>query len=316
MGFLNLIGYKLGTIGIYATAVIVLAALAFVGSVLGRRVWKAAGELVYPVRRTTLSSPTDYGAVHAEPVSFKSRDGLTLRGWFSPAPGPAKGTIVCSHGYAGDCLPDLIYAPMFYDAGYNVLFFDYRGHGASEGKFTSLVYFERGDLLCALQYLRSRGIERVGLIGFSMGGAITLSTAPLCPMVIGAISDSTFGELNRIIRAVAEERGTSPAIAALLGYLVEAAASLRLHANLFAADPIRHIAKISPCPVLIMHGQADEAVPVSEAFRLYRAAREPKELWIVPGAHHRRIEDIARQEYRRRVIEFFDRAFVQSSSPG
>ncbi len=253
--------------------------------------------------------------MNAEPVAFMSQDGLTLRGWFSAAPVPVKGTIVCSHGYAGDCSPDLIYAPLFNRAGYNVMLFDYRGHGASEGKFTSLVYYERGDLLCALEYLRSRGIERVGLIGFSMGGAITLATAPLSPMVVGAVSDCTFGELNRIIRAVAEERGAPRVIAALLGYLVEMAAGVRLHANLFSADPIRHVAEISPRPVLIMHGEADEAIPVSEAFRLYGTAREPKELWTVPGARHRRIEDVAPEEYRRRVIEFFDRAFAQDSSP-
>lgn len=304
----------MGIIGIYATALILLGALAFAAVVLGRRVWKAAGELVYPTRRHATFTPADYGAMDAEPVSFMSQDGLTLRGWFLPAPGPVKGTIICSHGYAGECSPDLIYAPMFNRAGYHVMLFDYRGHGASEGTFTSLVYYERGDLLCGLEYLRSRGIARVGLIGFSMGGAITLSTAPLSPMVVGAVSDCTFGELNRVISTAAEERGVPHVIAALLGYLVQAAASVRLRANLFSADPIRHIAEISPRPVLIMHGEADEAIPVSEASRLYGAAREPKELWTVPGAHHRRIEDVAPEEYRRRVIEFFDRAFSQATN--
>lgn len=301
---------SLPIIGLVATVLIIAAALLFVLAVLAVRVWKAAGELVYPARRCASFTPADYGVASAEPVSFQTRDGLTLRGWFAAAPAPVRGTIVFSHGYAGDCSPDLMYVPVFNAAGYNVLLFDYRGHGASDGKFTSLVYFEREDLLCALEWLRSRGIERVGLIGFSMGGAITLATAPLSDMVVGAISDCTFGELNRVVAAVAQERGAAPLLAALLGYLVQAAASLRLHANLFAADPIHHIERLAPRPVLIMHGEADEAIPVSEAHRLYHAAREPKELWTVPHARHRQIEDVAPEEYRRRVIEFFNRAFA------
>jgi fermentation-respiration switch protein FrsA (DUF1100 family) len=58
-----------------------------------------------------------------------------------------------------------------------------------------------------------------------------------------------------------------------------------------------------------MHGTADEAVPVEEAHRLFDAANEPKELWIVPGANHRMIEEVAAEEYQRRLVEFFDRAF-------
>jgi fermentation-respiration switch protein FrsA (DUF1100 family) len=54
---------------------------------------------------------------------------------------------------------------------------------------------------------------------------------------------------------------------------------------------------------------ADADAPVAEAQQLYRAARAPKELWIVPGATHRKIEEVAREEYRQRIVEFFARAF-------
>ena len=143
---------------------------------------------------------------------------------------------------------------------------------------------------------------------------MALSAAPASPIVIGVVSDCTFSELNRIIRNAALQRRVPPPLAGLIGWLVESLAGLRLHANLFSADPIHAISKISPCPVLIMHGEADDAVPVSEAFRLYHAAREPKQLWIVPGAGHRAIEEVAPDEYRRRVVDFFDRAF-HSSAP-
>jgi dipeptidyl aminopeptidase/acylaminoacyl peptidase len=287
----------------------ILALIAGAGTLILLAVARnGARKLLFPPRRLATLAPADFGLAH-EPVSFPSRDGLTLRGWFIPAPNP-KGTIVLSHGYSGDCTPDLIYAPMLRAAGYNTLFFDYRGHGASDGDFVSLVYFERADLLAALDFLRSRGVARVGLLGFSMGGAVALATAPRSSMVAAVASDSAFAELRAVLQNAAIARGSPRGLASLLAWLIVGMASARLRANLLSADPIRWVGKIAPRPLLIMHAEKDASVPVSEARRLFAAAREPKELWIVPNAAHRKIEEVARDEYRQRIVEFFDRAFA------
>jgi pimeloyl-ACP methyl ester carboxylesterase len=292
--------------------VAILAALLLVPVfALGWRAWKASGELIYPAHRAAVCKPADY-SLNGEGISFRSKSGPELRGWWMPTALPAKGTIVLSHGYAGDSSPDLVYAPLLNGAGYNVCLFDYRGHGASDGNYTSLVSYERQDLLAALDFLCARGITRVALIGFSMGGAIALATAPHSPMVVGVISDCAFGELTAILQTAAVRRGVPALLSRPIGWLVMLFASIRVRANLFASDPIRWVGKISPRPVLIMHGEDDEDVPVEQARRLIRAAREPKELWIVPGAKHRRIEEVAGDEYRRRVIDFIDRAFAAS----
>lgn len=290
------------------TVLTALLALLVIGILIVSLVaWRGASQLVFPSKHSSEATPHDY-ALESEPVSFKSHDGLTLRGWFIPANQP-KGTIVLCHGYSGDYSPDLIYAPLFHNAGYNTLYFDFHGHGASEGNSTSLVYFERGDLLSALELLRSRGITRVGLIGFSMGGAIAIATAPLSEMVVGVISDCAFAELRSIIENAAAVRGFPRWLAQPIGYLTVVIASLHLRANLFSADPIRWVDRIAPRPLLIMHAESDTDAPVASAHRLFAAAREPKELWIVPNAFHRRIEEVAREEYRHRVIDFFDCAF-------
>ncbi len=270
--------------------------------------WSAASQLLHPPRRLATTSPADYG-LQFEPISFPSRDGLTLRGWFIPA-ADAQGTIVLCHGYAGDCSPDLIYARLLHAAGFNTLFFDFRGHGASDGTFVSLAYFERGDLLAALDFLRSRGIARVGLFGFSMGGAIAIATAPQSSMVVGVISDCAFAELRCIVQRRVSARGFPRWLAPPLGWLIVACASIRLRANLFSADPLRWVDQIAPRPLLIMHAANDADVPEGQARRLYAAARAPKELWIVPNAIHRGIENVARDEYRQRVVDFFSRVFA------
>ncbi|MEW5718584.1 MAG: alpha/beta fold hydrolase [Chloroflexota bacterium] len=289
---------------VFALVLVALAGFIFAIAVLA---WHGAGELVYPPHRRACQTPADFGLAH-EIISFRTNDGLTLRGWFIPAPDSNRALILC-HGYSGDCSPDLDYAPLLHAAGYHLLFFDFRGHGASDGNYTSLVYFERDDVLAALAFLRSRGVTRAGLLGFSMGGAVALAAAPLSPMVVGVISDCTFAELWHVTRQAARRRGLPEPVASVVGWLVVLLASVRLRANLCSADPVRWIGKIAPRPVLIMHGAADADAPVAEAHQLYRAARAPKELWIVPGAAHRQIEQVAREEYPKRVVEFFDRAF-------
>lgn len=272
--------------------------------------WVGAQRLVYPLHRRASTTPAAYG-LEFEPVAFLSSDGLTLRGWFIPV-SDSDCAIICCHGYSGDCSADFMYAPLLHGAGYHVLFFDLRGHGASDGSFTSLVYFERDDVLAALNYLRARGISRVGLLGFSLGGAVASATAPLSPLIVGVVSDCAFAELWHVTRQGMRRRGLPEPFASFLGWLIVLGASARLRANLFSADPARWVGKIAPRPVLIMHGAADQDVPVADAHQLYRAAREPKDRWIVPGAAHRKIEEVAGEEYRQRIVEFFARAFEVS----
>jgi dipeptidyl aminopeptidase/acylaminoacyl peptidase len=274
-------------------------------------VWRASTRLIRPPHRRAEKSPADYQLAF-ENISFTTHDGLTLRGWFIPAP-RANGTIILCHGYTGDCSPDLQYAPMFLARGYNTLYFDFRGHGASDGNYTSLVFFERRDLLAAIDFLRARGIERIGLLGFSMGGAIALATAPLSPIVIGVVSDCAFAELQTVIRTELRRRGVPSIITAAMSWSIVAVASLRLRANLFSADPIHWVNRSAPRAMLIMHAENDADVPVSEARRMFAAAKEPKALWIVPHAQHRDIEAVACDEYRARIIGFFDRAFDRGS---
>jgi fermentation-respiration switch protein FrsA (DUF1100 family) len=146
-----------------------------------------------------------------------------------------------------------------------------------------------------------------------MGGAVALATAPLSPVVIGVVSDCAFAELQTVIRNDLRRRGVPARIAAGLGWGIVAIASLRLRANLFSADPIHWVSRIAPRPMLMMHAENDADVPVNEARRMFAAAKEPKALWIVPHAQHRDIEAVARDAYRTRIIEFFDRAFERAN---
>jgi fermentation-respiration switch protein FrsA (DUF1100 family) len=167
-------------------------------------------------------------------------------------------------------------------------------------------YFERRDLLGAIDYLARRGIDRVGVIGFSMGAVVAISTAPHSEAIRAVVADSGFARLRPAIARGAQERGIPAWLAEPLSYLVLWVAILRLRANLAEAEPLRWVAKIAPRPLLIIHGGRDWYIPVAEIERLYAAAGEPKELCLVPEAEHRQIDQHCPDEYKAKVLDFFD----------
>jgi fermentation-respiration switch protein FrsA (DUF1100 family) len=78
--------------------------------------------------------------------------------------------------------------------------------------------------------------------------------------------------------------------------------------------PIDLIGRIAPRPVMLAHGMLDEIVPVRHAYTLFKAAEEPKELWIVPGAHHVGARDKDPDGYFFRVERFLRQALIPAES--
>ncbi|MBC7260885.1 MAG: alpha/beta fold hydrolase [Chloroflexi bacterium] len=260
--------------------------------------------LIHPRRTRVGGTPSDYGLPY-ESVSFPSLDGITIRGWFVPTPN-SRGTVIFCHGYAGNKAPDLQYVPRFRDHGYNVLLFDFRAHGESDGNKSSLVYYERQDLLGAIAYLQQRGINQVGLLGFSMGAAVAMATAPLSAAVRAVIADSGFAELRTILTTYMQNKGMPRPIASAMAALIIWAAGWLLGCSLPEGDPLRWVSRLAPRPLFLIHGELDRSVPASDARRLYEAASHPKELWIAPGAEHRAVDQLYPDEYMARVLTFFD----------
>lgn len=282
---------------ILATVLLLLAITAIVTYGVNR--------LIVPGRSLAGGTPSDHGLPY-ESVSFSSLDGTMLRGWFVPAVRQG-GTVIFCHGRSGSKAPDLIYVPQLRQHGFSVLLFDFRAHGESDGICSSVVYHERQDLLAAIAYLKGRGIHEVGLMGFSMGAAVALVTAPLSEAVRAVIADSGFAELRTILMAHLQQRRIPRPLASGMASLVIWAAGRRLGCHLPDADPLRWVGRIAPRPLLLIHGGQDQDIPVSDARRLYDAAGEPKELWVVPQAEHRCVDKVSPQEYMRRVLSFFDR---------
>ncbi len=260
----------------------------------------------YFTRRAQLGeihSPDEYGMEY-EAVELKTSDKLTLRGVWIPASGSDK-AIVILHGHGGSYDFDLYRAPAMHTAGFNVLLFDFRAHGRSEGKHMTFGYEEQRDVLAAIEYLHKRGMQHIGLLGFSYGGMAAMVTAPNCADVEAVVSD---GGPARILTGIAgwgEERSLPRWLIRMIGRLIIAITSLRLGVNLFRYEPIRWVGKIAPRPILFIHGDHDPFL--SDFDELYTAAGQPKELWRLPDAGHTTASQLYPEEHARRVIEFFQR---------
>jgi len=290
------------TLGLTALLVVLLAAL-----------WLASNTLIARRRPDEPASPADYDLGY-EDISFTTGDGLTLGGWYIPAPKPpshgagAMCTVVVCSGHNGSMDSDAGAAPWLHAAGFDVLMFDWRGRGRSQGRYASMGTLERLDLLAAVDFARSRGAGRVGVLGFSMGGAVALSTAASCPGIDAVCSDGGYARIDSAVTCGLRERGVSEPLATIVGSAIVTVAGLRLGVDLRQANPLRWAGGIAPRPVLFIHGERDPLVPIAEVEAMLARCGEPKELWRVREAGHRDIHERQPEEYRRRVIDFFSRA--------
>jgi fermentation-respiration switch protein FrsA (DUF1100 family) len=205
----------------------------------------------------------------ADIVWFNSADGTHLNGWFFKGQStPAPTTIIFFHGNGGNITNVGWMGQRFAKHGFNVLLFDYRGYGASEGVAANEAdLYADGD--AAVAFVKSRGFrpEQIVLYGQSLGTAVASDVA----------SRGNFG-------AVVLESGFSSASSLASSALPWLPRWLHfLGRNRF--ESARKVANVRS-PILIAHGDPDRTIPTTEGRLLFAAANEPKRLLLVPGAGH------------------------------
>ena len=239
-----------------------------------------------------------------EPVRFKSHDGLSLAGWYVPAAVKTDKAVLVLHGHGSNKDWGFKKYGHFLRERYNVFVYDQRSHGASEGEFVTLGFFERQDAQLALGELKKRGNTRLGVLGESMGGAVAINMAAVTPEVKAVVTDCAFDSLHDAIapRAAARHYPFSP----LVAESVIATAGLRSGADLDDADPVKWVSKIAPRPFFLIHSLEDRDTVPLNGEKLYAAAAEPKQAWWPKDAKHCTAYKVYPEEYRQRVLGFFE----------
>jgi pimeloyl-ACP methyl ester carboxylesterase len=203
-------------------------------------------------------------------------------------PGPKDLAIVVAHGFTLSWQrPNVWRIANRFNRTAGVLTFDFRGHGRSGG-LSTLGDREIRDLDVVVAYARELGYRRVAAVGFSMGASIVLRHAGLIGGLDAVVSVS--GPGRWYYRGTERMRRVHLAVEHRLGrYVTRRWLKTRISHEgwkLVPVPPAEAAARISPVPLLIVHGDKDEYFPVDHAQRLYDAARDPKDLWLIPGMGH------------------------------
>ncbi|MGH9445372.1 MAG: alpha/beta hydrolase [Terriglobia bacterium] len=254
-------------------------------------------------------------------VQFKSRDGILLKGWYVPAgdPADAKGTIVYCHGFHRSRIEMLPMAQFGHTLGYDGLLFDFRDHGKSGGKLTSLGYWERLDAEAAVrQALTEENARRpVILWGVSMGAAAALMAAAEDPRVNAVISDSTFLSFDGVIKhhyhlvihLIRRHWWWFPPLPSFpLTDEVIAWSAWRDHFSPSAFNLETAVEHIAPRPILFIAVKDDVRMPPRIARTLYSLDPSPvKAVVVLPGRRHGEGFNDARSQYEAAVSAFLAR---------
>jgi fermentation-respiration switch protein FrsA (DUF1100 family) len=228
-------------------------------------------------------------------IELVTDDGIKLFAWYSP---PQNGTVILvAHGYGLHRLEDM--HALFADHGYGVLSWDFRAHGASQGEFCSLGYYEVLDVKAALDFaLAQPGVEHIGGWGGSMGAVTMIRATAQYPEIEVLVADSPFSTLEEEMNL----RVPFTLVRPLIRFFAERESGIWLE----QVNPLADISRISPRPVFIIQGMGDGMVPLDSAQRLYNAAGEPRQLWTEEGVPHLNMFYYYEEEYAKRVIGFFD----------
>jgi len=275
--------------------------------VFGFRTREEAQKLVSNPRETRkIANETPaFRGMPFEEVHVTTADGLRLYGWFIPATGRA--TVMLVHGYKDSRSSMLGVAQILHHHGYQVLVASLRGHDMNDGETVSFGLREMKDLDAFQEYLRGRrGVDpgRIGLFGVSMGGTISIGFAAVNPVIRALVSDCAFS-------SVADTVGTSVRFFTGLPEFPFAPAIVfwtewELGGSVGELDAKKWIANISPRPVLLLQGGADQVVSPESGARLFEAAREPKELWYDAGVGHAEFLKKRPAEFEQRITKFYD----------
>ncbi|HEX6175108.1 MAG TPA: alpha/beta fold hydrolase, partial [Candidatus Binatia bacterium] len=219
---------------------------------------------IRPPRIISSITPSAYNMQY-ENVSFETADGITLRGWHVPSQKKTDKTLILLHGYPAD-KGDILPALAFLQKDFNLLLFDFRYLGQSDGSYSTAGAKEVEDLLAAIRFLKSRGITEVGIWGFSMGGAVALMAIEKAPEIKAVVAESSYASLSDMALQFFRVRLINYPIAYLIGLW----AKLFIGIDLKDASPAERI-RSSTIPILITHSSTDAVIPFSQAKLLQQA---------------------------------------------
>ncbi len=316
-------------VGAVVQAVVLLILTLAVVATLGTAAY-AGWSLTHPGRKTVEDTPARVKA-NFDTVEFPSvGDSTVLRGWFLPAPASDK-TIILAHGFAGNRLEKSVdaldLAHSLTGAGFNVLMFDFRNSGLSDGNRSTFGYKEMDDLLGAVRYLRASLPDKskhIGVMGFSMGGVVALDAAAHEPNIEAVVADSPYADGETYLRHHVAAWSGLPSF--LTPLIMQSFATIgRIQLN--EVNPLQAMPSLTQ-HVFLIYGKGDEIIGPENSQMLAAAARPGLvKTWEVPGTtpswpsgvfpadspacYNVGARNVYKDDYDKRVTNFFRASLVK-----
>jgi len=239
-------------------------------------------------------------------VVFQATDGMVLHGWYFPAE-KAAGSILVLHGNAQNLSTHVNSVLWLVKEGYNLFIIDYRGYGWSGGKPTlEGVHADADAALEKLFSMPETDPNRVVVLGQSLGGSIAIYTVTHSPhkdRIRALVIDSVFSSYRRIAREKLDSFWLTWPFQYPLSWTIN---------DDYSA--VRWIAKVSPMPILILHGLDDKVVPVHHGRMLSEAALPPKELWLTARPGH--VQSFGDEAVRKNFVDYLSNVLRPKSTVG
>ncbi len=256
---------------------------------LGERIFYSPTQKIY-------GDPAEFDLDY-EDVYFDS-DGFKLHGWFFRASGEPRGTIVHCHGNGGNITGHYKYTEWLSPHGWNVLCFDYRGYGRSEGVPTRAGTVT--DAHRAIDYAINRpdvDESAVAMLGQSLGAAVGIVVAAQRTDLQAVIIEGAFASYQTAANFVCRQNWLLWGVAPIISKALIAQ----------GLDPIDHVADIAPTPLLLVAGTNDHICDYRQTLQLYEKANDPKSKWIIEGGSHTAALSETKGEGQWRFHEFFEK---------
>ncbi len=287
----------------------------------------ATGLLIGRQREWTVLSKPERLGLTPKTVSFRTRDGLTLRAWWerSRTISHPKGTVILVHGMNMNKVGMAFQAARLLADGYNILMPDLRARGESAGWYTTCGYMEAQDVLAAIHWAERQDEHGpISLLGYSSGAVAALYAAAESPQVAAVAADSAFVSVSDVLDResgyLANEKGrgvafmhklrvwafTAPGMHGLTRWMFRMRSGVPLEPA--GQNVLDAVARIKHAPVLYLRSQGDPVVPAEVTRQLYdRTATPQKEMVVLRGKSHSALFG-DRKRYLETVEQFLDRA--------
>lgn len=246
-----------------------------------------------------------YDKLQKEEVWIRTEEGLKQRGIYIKGNCDFNRTIIIVHGITVGISTSIKYMRIFYDRGWNVLMYDQRRHGKSEGKYSTYGYYEKKDLDIWVKWIIKRnGTDGLlGLHGESMGAATVLQYADINKYVDFIIADCAYSNMNELMKYKIKEQTKLPIFPML--QFVQIKSIIRAKFRFKDVSPIDSV-RDRDIPVLFIHGKEDTFVPTYMSEEMYKVKKGIKKIYIAEGAVHACSIEIDREQYEENVWEFIE----------